>query len=1351
LSDYAGFICDPSNLQTVQIADLVIESVSNHLNSGCKCIPVPRARFTIANAKFSLFFLRLESFAATVAAYESIHCNKFFEMISTPDEKSDNGHVTSVRQSKTASRFDPNPLKQFVNMTSHEKLVQPLIEAIDEWELGISDSDFKTSDAESLRISEYLLTAFNVCHLYKLIRHQETCARLARKAASPRKSNEILSSHCMNLQLALAVADQELCDRSVRLGSEVSARIKTTGETFETVLFFLLKCDYEIRRGIFTSAPTLTSLIASDYLKKLTVNRFYLKASAVYMASKFPANEISPSVNFQYFVETQESMYMLLKRWHRKVFDPISTDVKKDDLTDPLWLRYAAYDLFARSFIVHSRFHINCGTPLESEFYHNVFMKFCRQNCLLYWLRRTLVMAATIDRLTDKPEEAQHKLINALEFVKRRNSARIALSSVENAQNSDVSASDDFIVSKTSSTEVDSGVCLHGQQISVYDLKKKTMDLFAVPNDSEDLNLPVTDYFSSDPDDVPVYELDAARLDALIELVKVTIPVSVKRINTLNKIGITNNIRISLALIREVVKKIERPDSKKETAVFKESLETGRELISSRQRFDVNSMYLHSYAALDQPGKALTFAGSILNKKSSLRIDCLEGYCSRMQFAEFCVHYAKLLATPVQISTLAYNPAKVAESYLTRTGVSHPQRSPSPVRSCRRAAPPPKAPKGKNPFKMDEMNEYFKQLANEVSKERTVVRNEGPVPQSPVQIYKKFLDKSAMSPTKKATTFETSTRKVKPVLTVAKKTSSMVIPSSNANEAFNTGTDASSFLISVVNNLTEQDKNNFHAIVSLLMKYLGNHPPVHIHRELMFLVSAHHFAHTKDLFECGYFLSERVSTAFRYHAMKICSKRQSKKSAVKYAASSFEFQPASYSELITPTLKECPRGWRILQIVTESGKKPGPDLLLTRYEHEKQPVSIRICSDEWKHKRNFMDELQEIIELSNNSILNKDPESFWSLRTSLDNRMRKLTVGVEKAWLGPFIGFMLGRHPSSTYQKLVSATVREIMTIAELTSFCCRDPGILELLIESSPVLSEEDFCSAIGMLFSFDGEFMCRCYNIVQNMVHRFCPDSDPRSIFMDYKTSPVGLVLGMGLELFPWESLPTPRESRQEFFRIPSFRFLSAALQAFKKTPIFAKGADSNKTFYLLNPTNNLSKTEDRFRDKFGGQSGWKGCVGEPPEPQVLAEGLEKEDIYIFFGHGAGATYYRSIPNHLEGVDLNTASLVIGCSSGRLRHEGKDLEPYGIPYRFLLNGSPAYVGVLWDVTDIDIDTFADDMLGRWMPQWKCRSQIASQKEGVSVCRATAEARNACKLKYLIGAAPVVYGLPVFARKGTD
>lgn len=78
------------------------------------------------------------------------------------------------------------------------------------------------------------------------------------------------------------------------------------------------------------------------------------------------------------------------------------------------------------------------------------------------------------------------------------------------------------------------------------------------------------------------------------------------------------------------------------------------------------------------------------------------------------------------------------------------------------------------------------------------------------------------------------------------------------------------------------------------------------------------------------------------------------------------------------------------------------------------------------------------------------------------------------------------------------------------------------------------------------------------------------------------------------------------------------------------------------------------------------------------------------------------------------------------------------GMVYAWLHAGSPAVVGNLWDVTDKDIDRFSTHLLEQMLTTAKASSPP------LCLCAGVARAREACKLTYLVGAAPVVYGLPV-------
>lgn len=66
-----------------------------------------------------------------------------------------------------------------------------------------------------------------------------------------------------------------------------------------------------------------------------------------------------------------------------------------------------------------------------------------------------------------------------------------------------------------------------------------------------------------------------------------------------------------------------------------------------------------------------------------------------------------------------------------------------------------------------------------------------------------------------------------------------------------------------------------------------------------------------------------------------------------------------------------------------------------------------------------------------------------------------------------------------------------------------------------------------------------------------------------------------------------------------------------------------------------------------------------------------------------------------------------------------------------------------LWDVTDKDIDKFAWSVFRRTgiaAPE----APTSAASSPLSLATAVAQSREVCNLRYLNGAAPVVYGIPV-------
>ncbi len=74
----------------------------------------------------------------------------------------------------------------------------------------------------------------------------------------------------------------------------------------------------------------------------------------------------------------------------------------------------------------------------------------------------------------------------------------------------------------------------------------------------------------------------------------------------------------------------------------------------------------------------------------------------------------------------------------------------------------------------------------------------------------------------------------------------------------------------------------------------------------------------------------------------------------------------------------------------------------------------------------------------------------------------------------------------------------------------------------------------------------------------------------------------------------------------------------------------------------------------------------------------------------------------------------------------------PFSLPV-----ASPAAVGNLWHVTDGDIDRFTEYLLTAWL----------TESRDKSLAEFLPNARRKCRFPYLVGAAPVCYGVPVYLK----
>ncbi|KAF5402666.1 Separin [Paragonimus heterotremus] len=119
-------------------------------------------------------------------------------------------------------------------------------------------------------------------------------------------------------------------------------------------------------------------------------------------------------------------------------------------------------------------------------------------------------------------------------------------------------------------------------------------------------------------------------------------------------------------------------------------------------------------------------------------------------------------------------------------------------------------------------------------------------------------------------------------------------------------------------------------------------------------------------------------------------------------------------------------------------------------------------------------------------------------------------------------------------------------------------------------------------------------------------------------------------------------------------------------------------HQTYYVLNPEANLSFTQQMFQPLFDRFATWRGVVGREPTVHEVNAGFTNHDLFI----------------------------------------------------------PFVAGLLWDVTDRDMDRFTLQFLRQWL----FAERAPRPARGLGHC--LAQASTACKLKHLVGKSVIVYGV---------
>ncbi|WEW58823.1 separin protein [Emydomyces testavorans] len=442
-------------------------------------------------------------------------------------------------------------------------------------------------------------------------------------------------------------------------------------------------------------------------------------------------------------------------------------------------------------------------------------------------------------------------------------------------------------------------------------------------------------------------------------------------------------------------------------------------------------------------------------------------------------------------------------------------------------------------------------------------------------------------------------------------------------------------------------------------------------------------------------------------------------------------------------------------------------------------------------------ELIEIIKLANKSAHDtraqmdkKSKKEWWANREALDLRLTDLLHNIENIWFGGFRGiFSQKPKDEALFSRFIDSfekTLDKHLPSRRGKRGKAKDPGfkfdrnIMELFIDIRKVSKEDepeefvmDLLYFVVDALQFQGErnaydeidFDMMVVEILDAL--RSYAEAERREENPSLQAHTI-LILDKALHSFPWESLTCLQGCSVS--RMPSLHSLRGRLMDIKMrhgstSPPHGFCIDRKSGAYVLNPSGDLKSTQNTFQNMLSKLDTWTSITQRGPSEEEFKQALESKDLVLYFGHGSGAQYIRG--RTIRRLDHCAVTFLMGCSSGSMTEAG-EFEPYGTPWNYMHAGSRALVATLWDVTDKDIDRFAKSVFERWGlftgPEQKIESGGSSrQKEkksdgedgglelgtpgAVGLDTAVSRSRDACVLRYLNGAAPVVYGVPVFLK----
>ena len=381
---------DPPSITIINELDELSQKLLSH-DPKCSCrVARDKVLMAAGHCYYESFLVSLNEFNIIMDREEKqrISTESSTHQTSRESSESADNHV-SGNAVQTGSRLDGIVDSQFHNVTfQNEIILKRLDQAVSYW---TEACQLLPTMIESHKLYQQALkeahAAFYIYRCYRIILQQEKCTTVVSKLASITKYPvDQLKGYCISLHLALETGDMETALRIIKVSEVVYERVVKT-ELPESFLFYILVLETKLRSGKSGAGKELKDFIDSDHLKKNTLTRYFPKAMALVIASKFPDTIVKHSDYWDEFFEPLSMCLNLVKRWNKTIADvnTLKTQLSASEVSDEIWFRFASYHLFLESYSTTSLFYFNMSSIVDIEYFQPMVMRLCRKYCFLYW------------------------------------------------------------------------------------------------------------------------------------------------------------------------------------------------------------------------------------------------------------------------------------------------------------------------------------------------------------------------------------------------------------------------------------------------------------------------------------------------------------------------------------------------------------------------------------------------------------------------------------------------------------------------------------------------------------------------------------------------------------------------------------------------------------------------------------------------------------------------------------------------------------------------------------------------------------------------------------------------------